>query len=177
VFTIRRHSQRPALWGFGRGWRRRLSVIAVIAMATVITRATGATRPEGPRHHRRATGPTGSHARGKWSARKERPRTRRCAIGTLGIERTVHAVVVMVIVMPGDCGTGEEDNRHHENDSCDDHHPRRDLVEARMLGWVRGRSRWRRRRGSRWRLDRRFGCLGHASIMPRQAAAINQLDA
>jgi hypothetical protein len=36
------------------------------------------------------------------------------------------------VVMPGDRGTGEEDDRHHENDAGDDHHPRRDLVEAGM---------------------------------------------
>ena len=147
----------------------------MVAMTAVTARAT---RAEGTRHHRWPTGPTGAHARGKWSARNQ-PRSGwwRRAVGTLGIERTVHAVVVMVIVMPGDCGAGEEDHCHHEHDACDDHHPRRDLIQARMLRRVRGRSRIGRRRRARRRRERRFGCLGHVSIMPRHGPAINQLHA
>jgi hypothetical protein len=158
----------PALWGLGRGWRW-LPVIAVIPVAA---RAAGAPGAEGSGHGW-ATWPTGARARARseWSAGKNRPRPIwRRAIGAIGIERTVAAVGVMVLVMPGDCGTGEEDDRNHEHDARDDHHPRRGLVEARVPGRV-----WRRR--ARWRLNRRFGCLGHALIMPRRGPAINQLDA
>jgi len=90
-------------------------MVAVIAVIAVAARATGTTRAEGP-----GAGPTGTRARIK------RPRTRRRAAGTLGIERTVNAVVAMV--MPADGGAGEEDHGHHEHDACDDHHPRRHLI-------------------------------------------------
>ena len=108
--------------------RRRRRWLSLVAMTAVIAVTARTTRAEGSRHHW-ATGPAGAHARGKRPTRKERPRTGRRAVGTLGIERTVHAVVVvMVVVMPADCGAGEEDHRHHEHDACDDHHPRRHLI-------------------------------------------------
>jgi hypothetical protein len=171
VFSVRRHSQCPALRVLRR-WGRWLSTVAVIAVVAVAARAAGTTRAEGP-----GTGPTGTRARGKRPARIERPRTRRRAAGSLGIERTVNAVVVRVMVMPADCGAGEEDHRHHENDACDDHHPRRHLIQPRMFCRVRRGSRIGRRRRARRRRERRFGCLGHASIMPRHGPAINQLPA
>jgi hypothetical protein len=146
----------------GRWW---LALIAVIAMITMTARAAGATRAERPW----ATGPTGAHARGKWSTRKYRPRSRRRALGALRTERAVYAVVVMVLVMPSDRGAGEEDHRDHEDDACDDHHPRRGLIKARVLCRVRRRARRR--------LDRGFGCFGHALIMPTHGPAINQLHA
>ena len=37
------------------------------------------------------------------------------------------------VIMPGDEGAGEEDDRHDENSAGDDHHPGRSLVEARRL--------------------------------------------
>lgn len=40
-------------------------------------------------------------------------------------------MVVVMTLMDPDGGTGEKDNRHHENDACDNHHPRRDLVKPR----------------------------------------------
>jgi hypothetical protein len=131
--------------------------------------------------HVRAPGPTGAHARGKWSTREGRPLPRpgRGGVGTtgaLGAVRTEHAVVVMaiVLVMPGDRSAGEEDNRHHENDAGNDHHPRRYLIEAGMRCCMWGRSwMWRRRRAGRRRLDWGLGCLGHVSIMPRHGPTIN----
>ena len=126
--------------------------------------------------HVRAPGPTGAHARGKWSTREGRPLPRpgRGGVGTtgaLGAVRTEHAVVVMaiVVVMPGDRSAGEEDNRHHENDAGDDHHPGRSLVEPRRFCYVRQR---RRRRADGRRRDLGFGCLGHPSIMPTSAPTI-----
>jgi hypothetical protein len=137
-------------------------------VTAMTTRALGATRAELPR----ATGPTGADTRGKRSPGKHRPLPGRW---TVGIEWTVYAVVV--VVMPADCSAGEEDNRHHEHGACDDHHPRRGLIEARVRHGGQRRGSMRRRRGARRRLDRGFGCLGHASIMPRHGPAINQRHA
>jgi hypothetical protein len=147
--------------------RRRGRWLAVIAVIAVTAGA------ERSRHHRRAAGPTGAQARGKWSTRKDRPWSRRRAVGTIGTERPVHAVVVLLLVMPGDCGAGEEHNSHHEDDARHDHHPRRHLVQPRVQCRVRERRCSWRRGWARGRLDRRFGCLRHVLIMPTQGPAIN----
>ena len=75
------------------------------------------------------------------------------------------------LTVPGELDAGEEDDRQHEHNSCHDHHPRRGLIEAGVLG----RGRVHRRGRPRRRLNRGFGCLGHVSIMPRQSPADNQL--
>lgn len=123
------------------------------------------TRAEGPRHHRTA-GPTRAHPRRNWSTREdEHP------LGAFGSARTKHAVVrAERVIMPGDRGASEEDNRDDENRAGDDHHPRRSLVEPRGLGRVRRCGRRRRRAGVR-RLELWLGCLGHPSIMPTRAPA------
>jgi len=119
------------------------------------------TRAEGSRHHR-AAGPTGPHARGKWSWEDDH------AFRTLRTAGAKHPVVMTErVILPGDEGAGEEDDRHDENSAGDDHHPGRSLVEARRLHCVR---RWRRAGG--WRLELGLGCLGHPSIMPTRAPAI-----
>jgi hypothetical protein len=151
----------------GRWWWRWLSMTAMAAGTTGT--------------HVRAPGPAGAHARGKWSTREGRPLPRpgRGAVGTagaLGAVRTEHAVVVMAVgvVMSGDRSAGEEDNRHHENDAGNDHHPRRYLIQAGMRCCKWGRSwMWRRRRAGRRRLDWGLGCLGHVLIMPRHGPTIN----
>jgi hypothetical protein len=137
-------------------------------MTAVTAWTAGTTRAEGGQ--RRTTGPTGAHARGKRSTWEERwPLSRRKASRTLGTERAEHAMVVAMVVMDRDCGAGEEDNRHHENDAGNNHHPGRDLVQPRRPRSER--MRWRRRdRGGR--RDLRFRYLGHLSIMPRQLPAI-----
>src|SRR5689334_10668493 len=102
-------------------------------------------RSEGPWHHRRTAGPTGAHAGRQWSREDEHPTGRR-TVGTAGSK---HAVVMTEgLIMPGDCGAGEEDDRHDENDARDNHHPRRHLIEPRRLRQVR-----RHRRGGGRRLD------------------------
>ena len=146
---------------------------AMAAVAAVTTRTAGSTggagstRAERPRHHRRTTGPTGAHARRKWSTWEERqPLARRRTFRRFGTEE---AMVVVMMVMAGDRGAGEEDNGHHENDAGDDHHPGRNLVKP---GRPRCMQMRRRRRPCRQRLDRGFGCLGHVSIMPTHAPVI-----
>ena len=120
------------------------------------------TGAEGTWHHR-STGPTGAHARGKWSGEDDH------SFGTSGTAGTIHAVVMTErVIMPGDEGTGEEDDRHDENRAGDNHHPRRSLVEPRMFQCVGRRRRWPGRR-----LELGLGCLGHPSIMPTRAPAIN----
>lgn len=79
---------------------------------------------------------------------------------------------MVMVVMPADCGAGEEDDRHDENNAGDDYHPRRSLVEPGRLCYVR-----RRRRAGGGRLDRGLGCFGHVSIMPRREPTINQQEA
>jgi hypothetical protein len=69
--------------------------------------------------------------------------------------------------MPRDSGTGEEDHRDNENNSGDDHHPRRSLVEPRILCRIRRRSRV-----SGGRLDCGFRCFSHLLIMPRHRTTI-----
>jgi hypothetical protein len=133
-------------------------------MTTAVTAWAARThaRAEGSRHHRTA-GPTGAHAGWKWSWEDDHP------VGTFRTARAKHAVVMTEgLIMPGDEGAGEEDNRHDENRACDDYHPRRGLVEPRMLRYVQRR----RRRAGRWRLDLWLGCLGHPSIMPTRAPVI-----
>ena len=122
-------------------------------------------RTEGPRHHR-TTGPTGAHAGWEWRTwDDEHP------FGTFGPARTKHAVMMAEgLVMPGDCGASEEDNRHDENRAGDDHHPRRSLVEPRGFRYVRRYVRRRRRRAGGRRLELGLGCLGHPSIMPNARA-------
>jgi hypothetical protein len=78
-------------------------------------------------------------------------------------------VIAIGLVVPGDCGAGEEDNRHDENNASDDHHPRRSLVEPGSLCHVRRRSRV-----SGGRLDRGFGWFSHLLIMPRHRTAIKR---
>jgi hypothetical protein len=150
------------------GCRRRTAVTAAMAARTAGPARPHARTPR-PRHrHHRRTRPAGAHARRKRSTREDdHPRSQRRAVEALRTARTPHPVVV-VMAMPGDCGTGEEDCRHDENRASDDHHPRRSLVEPRMFC----KRRQRRRRSNGWQLDRRFGCLGHLSIMPRCEPAI-----
>ena len=122
------------------------------------------TRAEGSRHHR-AAGPTGPRARGKWSWEDDH------AFRTLRTAGAIHPVVMTErVIMPGDEGAGEEDDRHDENSAGDDHYPGRSLVEARRLHCVR-----RRRRAGGWRLELGLGCLGHPSIMPTRTPAIKHL--
>jgi hypothetical protein len=78
-------------------------------------------------------------------------------------------VVAVGLVVPGDCGAGEEDNRRDENDASDDHDPRRGLVEPGTLYHVRRRSRV----GGR-RLDRGFWWFSHLLIMPRHGTPIKR---
>jgi hypothetical protein len=122
---------------------------------------TGAERT---RHHR-PTGPTGAHARGKWSGKDDH------SFGTAG---TIHAVVrTERVIMPGDEGTGEEDDRDNENSAGDNHHPGRSLIKTRMLRYARrGRRHRRRRAGGRRRRELGLGCLSHPLIMPTGAPAI-----
>jgi hypothetical protein len=118
------------------------------------------TGAEGTWHHR-PTGPTGAHARGKWSGKDDH------SFGTAG---TIHAVVMTErVIIPGDEGTGEEDDRHDENSAGNDHHPGRSLIKTRMLRYARRRRRWRA--GGR-RLELGLGCLSHPLIMPTGAPAI-----
>jgi hypothetical protein len=119
------------------------------------------TGAEGTWHHR-PTGPTGAHARGKWSGKDDH------SFGTAG---TIHAVVLTErVIMPGDEGTGEEDDRHDENSAGNNHHPGGSLIKTRMLRYARRRRR-RRARGRR-RLELGLGCLSHPLIMPTGAPAI-----
>jgi hypothetical protein len=153
----------------GRGRRRRLCGTARSARTHA-----GATGTGHHRHHRRTAGPTRTHARGRRSTREdEQPLSGswRRAAGTARTAGTEHAVVVMAIwlVMPGDCGAGEEDNRHDENNAGDDHHPCRNLVEPGRLCYVRRRSRV-----SGSRLDRGFRCFSHLLIMPRLETTIKR---
>ncbi|BCO33851.1 hypothetical protein MHEC_02840 [Mycobacterium heckeshornense] len=52
-------------------------------------------------------------------------------------------MVAIDVPMPRDRGTGEEDDRHHEHNSRDDHDPRRGLVKPAGLGDKRGLRRGR----------------------------------
>jgi hypothetical protein len=132
------------------------------AMAAWTTRThTGA---EGAWHHR-PTGPTGAHARGKWSGKDDH------SFGTSRTAGTVHAVVTERVIMPGDEGAGEEDDRHDENSAGNDHYPGRSLIKTRRLRYARRRRRRRRRAGGR-RLELGLGCLSHPLIMPTGAPAI-----
>jgi hypothetical protein len=145
---------------FGQALRRG-RLVGRTAMTTAMTARTHA-RAEGSRHHRTA-GPTGAHAGGKWSWEDDHP------VGAFRTARTKHAVVMTEgLIMPGDEGAGEEDNRHDENRAGDDYHPRRGLVEPRMLRYVQRR----RRRAKRRRLDLGLRCLGHSLIMPTRAPVI-----
>ncbi len=153
------------------------AMTTVTTVTTVTTWTAGATRAEGAGHRWGTTGPTGTHARGKWTTREERrPLSRRRAFRTFGTEWAEHAMVVVMMVMDGDCGAGEEDHRHHENDAGDDHHPRRDLVEPRRPRSVHMLRRRRRARvglrAYQRRLEVRFRWLGHVSIMPTHAPVI-----
>ena len=154
------------LWLVLRTGRRTAMTTAMAAWPTWSARTH--TRAKGPRHHRTA-GPTGAHPRWQWSTREdEHP------FGTFGTARTKHAVVrAERVIMPGDRGASEEDNRHDENRAGDDHHPRRSLVEPRRLRYGRRRVRRRRRAGVR-RLELGLGCLGHPSIMPTRAPTIKR---
>jgi hypothetical protein len=144
-----------------RGGRRTAITVAMAAWS-MPTRTHA--RAEGPRHHRRTAGPTGAHPGWKWSWEYEHP------FGTFGTARTKHAVVMVEgAILPADCRASEEDNRHDENSAGDDHYPRRNLVKPRRSRCV-GR---RRRRAGRWGLNLGLGCLGHPSIMPTCAPAIN----
>ena len=130
---------------------------------TTMTAAMAAgphTRAEGPWHHRRTTGPTGAHPGWKLPTGNDER--------LVGTARTEHPGVVMTLVMPSECGTGEEDDRHHENNAGHDHHPGRSLVEPRRFCYMH---RCRRRRPD-GRRDLGFGCLGHPSIMPTCAPTI-----
>jgi hypothetical protein len=121
------------------------------------------TGAEGTWHHR-PTGPTGAHARGKWSGKDDH------SFGTSGTAGTIHAVVMTErVIMPGDEGTGEEDDRHDENSAGNDHYPGRSLIKTRMVRYARRRC-WRR--AGRRRLKLGLGCLSHPLIMPTGAPAI-----
>lgn len=96
---------------------------------------SGTTRPtrsharsERARHHRRTTGPTGAHAWRKW-ARENRYPSRKGSFGTAGEKHPV--VMAEGLIVTGDGGAGEEDNRHDEDNAGDDHDPCRNLVEPR----------------------------------------------
>jgi hypothetical protein len=78
-------------------------------------------------------------------------------------------VVAVGLIVPGDCGAGEEGNRHDENDASDDHNPRRGLVEPGTRRHVRRRSRV-----GGGRLDRGFWWFSHLLIMPRQGTPIKR---
>ena len=136
---------------------------AVAAWTTGSARThTGA---EGAWHHR-PTGPTGAHARGKRSGKDDH------SFGTPGTAGTVHAVVMTErVIIPGDEGTGEEDDRHNENRAGNDHYPGRSLIKTRMRRYARRRRR-RRAGGWRRRLELGLGCLSHPLIMPTGAPAI-----
>jgi hypothetical protein len=73
------------------------------------------------------------------------------------------------VIMPGDEGTGEEDDRHDENSAGNDHYPGRSLIKTRMLSYAQRR---RRRRAGGRRLELGLGCLSHPLIMPTGAPAI-----
>jgi hypothetical protein len=159
-----------------RGWRwRRRRHRSWTARSHTWTHARAAGSHAGPRHHSRTAG-SRHHSRTARGAGRDAgcarsgdddpsPGTGRRAA------RGEHAVrmVAMAVAMPRDCGTREEDDRHHENDSGDDYYPRGDLVKpagsrrARRrcrTVWRTGR-RWRGRSGRR-RRRRRFRCFGHA---------------
>jgi hypothetical protein len=141
------------------------------AMTAVTTRTAGTAGTAGTEgRHRRTTGPTGTHARGKWSTRKNRPLSRRRAFRTFGTERAKHAVVMVMMVVDRDGGAGEEDHRHHEDDAGNDHHPCRNLVKPRGPCSIQALRRRKRARGGR--RDLGFRCLGHVSIMPTLAPVI-----
>jgi hypothetical protein len=113
--------------------------------------------------HHRPTGPTGAHARGKWSGKDDH------SFGTSGTAGTVHAVVMTErVIIPGDEGTGEEDDRHDEHSAGNDHNPGRSLIKTRMVRYARRR---RGAGGRRW-LKLGLGCLSHPLIMPTGAPAI-----
>jgi hypothetical protein len=86
-----------------------------------------------------AAGRTGAHAgaEGSWHHRRTaRPAgagdDEHAAGGTFRTARTEHAVVMAErVVTPANHCASEEDDRHDENDSGDDHHPRGDLVQPR----------------------------------------------
>src|ERR1700757_1965141 len=101
---------------------RRSRTAMTTAVAAWATRTH--TRAEGSRHHR-AAGPAGAHARRKWSRKNDH------SFGTAG---AIHAVVrTERLIVPGNEGPGEEDDRHDENRAGDDDYPGRGLIEARML--------------------------------------------
>jgi hypothetical protein len=117
------------------------------------------TGAEGTWHHR-PTGPTGAHARGKWSRKDDH------SFGTSGTTGAIHAVVMTErVILPGHERTGEEDDCHDENSAGNDHYPGRSLIKTRMV-------RYARRRTGRRRLELGLGCLGHPLIMPIGAPAI-----
>jgi hypothetical protein len=138
-------------------------------MATMATWTTGSawthTGAEGAWHHR-PTRPTGANARGKWSGKDDH------SFGASGTAGTIHAVVMTErVIIPGDEGTSEEDDRHDENGAGNDHDPGRSLIKTRMLRDARRRRR-RRAGGRRRRLKLGLGCLSHPLIMPTGAPAI-----
>jgi hypothetical protein len=133
--------------------------------------ATMAAWPTGPHAgaerawHHRPTRPTGAHARGKWSGKDDH------SFGASGTAGTIHAVMMTErVIIPGDEGTGEEDDRNDENGAGNDHYPGRSLIKTRMLRYARRRRR--RRAGGRRRLELGLGCLSHPLIMPTGAPAI-----
>ena len=116
--------------------------------------------------HHRPTGPTGTHARGKWSGKDDH------SFGTSGTAGTVHAVVMTErVIIAGDEGTGEKDDRQDENRAGNDDYPGRSLIKTRML-LHHARRRRRRRAGGRRGLELRLGCLSHPLIMPTGAPGI-----
>ena len=141
--------------------RRTAMTTAVAARTSGPTRThTGA---EGSRHHRAA----GPHARGKRSWQHDH------SFRTFWTAGSEHAVVMTErVILPGDEGAGEEDDRDDENSPSDDHDPRRSLVEPRgprNAWWRRRTGRWRT---GGWRLEMGLGCLSHPTIMPTSAPAI-----
>lgn len=141
-----------------------VTAVTWTARTTGTTRGAGTTRAEG--RHRRTTRPTGAQHRRKRSTWEERgPLARRWSFRT---KRGEHAMVVAMMVMDRDCGAGEEDDRHNENDAGDDHHPRSDLVKPRRPCSLQ--MRWRRDRGGRLHVGFRY--LGHLSIMPTHVPVI-----
>jgi hypothetical protein len=159
--------------GFGTGFRPTL-VRHCLALRGRAWRR-GRRRPRGSAGAARThAGTTGAHAgtarthtRGRRSTRGDEPlsssgrRTAGTAWRPAAVTDHVMVVIAIRLVMPGNCGAGEEDNRHDENNAGNDHHPRRSLVEPGRL------CHRRRRRGVRRdRLDRGFGWFSHLLIMP-----------
>jgi hypothetical protein len=157
-------------------WRRRRR-LARTTRSHTWAHAGAAGTHAGSGHHSGTAGSAGREARCPRPTRNDNPSPGSGRRTTRG----EHAVVLVAIAVAvsRDRGTREEDDRHHKNDSGDDHYPRRDLVKpagpsqggrrCRMVwrtGWWRSRSGRRRRR-------RRFRCFGHALIMPSGRSAVH----